>query len=330
LSGNANSENPKGAIIEALRKHPEGLTFKDIAELVGHHRHTVTKYVYELIGAQVIIERDIGAAKLCYLRENFRGGNGRRVNQPLGNFWKGQAQLVALFMVLLLVPATIIVAQNATNSTAVLEGMAIASDAGLNETLDDNVSVAGVEVNENITDTATGNGQNVTDITEISELNGTSENFTIPDATEPEENETNIAIPEEANFTEENSTLNETENVTIHVEENITYENITTEENATPAEPAEPDVRIEIINPEKITRGESFLLKAVVSNRGAKAENVVIEWVLPDFFEITEGNEKEKIETFDANTTFSSEILVSSRTDASLGASEIRVRVSYE
>ena len=328
MSGNANSENPKGAIIEALRKHPEGLTFKDIAELVGHHRHTVTKYVYELIGAQVIIERDIGAAKLCYLRENFRGGNDRRVNQPLGNFWKGQAQLVALFMVLLLVPATIIVAQNATNSTAVLEGMAVAFDAGSNGTLDDNVSVPISGPNGTTIDTSTGNGQNETDITEISELNGTSENFTIPDVTGPEENGTNITIPEEElNFTEENLTLNETENETIPVEENITYENITTEENATPAE---PDVLIEIINPEKITRGESFLLKAVVSNRGAKAENVVIEWVLPDFFEITEGNKKEKIETFDANMTFSSEILVSSRIDASLGASEIMVRVSYE
>lgn len=58
-------------IISILRKHPEGLPILKVAELVGSHRHTVTKYVYELIGAGVIRIREIGTAKVCFLKEKF-------------------------------------------------------------------------------------------------------------------------------------------------------------------------------------------------------------------------------------------------------------------
>jgi hypothetical protein len=56
-------------VAETLRKHPEGLTILRLAELVGMHRHTVTKYVYQLIGAGDIYQREVGRAKLCYLKE---------------------------------------------------------------------------------------------------------------------------------------------------------------------------------------------------------------------------------------------------------------------
>jgi hypothetical protein len=122
LSNHADSKDPRKSIIDALRKHPEGLTLKDIADIVGHHRHTITKYVYELIGAQVIHQRDIGAAKLCYLRESYNG-NGRDGR-------KAQAQLVALFMLLLLIPATVIVAQNVTDTGSGIDGMVTSIDTG--------------------------------------------------------------------------------------------------------------------------------------------------------------------------------------------------------
>lgn len=54
-------------------KHPEGLTFTQIAKLVGMHRHTVTKYVYQLIGSGEIYQREVGTARLCYLRKNYSG-----------------------------------------------------------------------------------------------------------------------------------------------------------------------------------------------------------------------------------------------------------------
>jgi len=54
-------------IVEILSKHPEGLTAVDLAKLLGIHRHTVTKYIYQLIGSEEIHQRQVGPAKLCYL-----------------------------------------------------------------------------------------------------------------------------------------------------------------------------------------------------------------------------------------------------------------------
>ncbi len=40
-------------------------------KLVGAHRHTVTKYIHELLGAGVIYQREIGTVKICYLTSEF-------------------------------------------------------------------------------------------------------------------------------------------------------------------------------------------------------------------------------------------------------------------
>ena len=58
-------------IIETLREHPEGLTILNIAKLIRMHRHTATKYIYLLTGARAVYQREVGAAKLCYLKEIF-------------------------------------------------------------------------------------------------------------------------------------------------------------------------------------------------------------------------------------------------------------------
>ena len=60
-------------IVEVLRQHPEGLTTVDIARLLSSHRHTITKYIYQLVGEGKIRQREVGSAKLCYLCDN----NGR-------------------------------------------------------------------------------------------------------------------------------------------------------------------------------------------------------------------------------------------------------------
>lgn len=63
-----NDENHfKEKIEEALSKHTEGLSIAEISRLVGGHRHTVTKYIHELIGAGIIYQRDLGTVKLHYL-----------------------------------------------------------------------------------------------------------------------------------------------------------------------------------------------------------------------------------------------------------------------
>lgn len=59
----------KEKIIKVLREHPEGLHIMGITPLVGAHRHTVTKYIHELIGAGVIYQREFGTVKICYLKK---------------------------------------------------------------------------------------------------------------------------------------------------------------------------------------------------------------------------------------------------------------------
>jgi len=67
-----NDENHfKERIEEALSKHPEGLSIAEISRLIGAHRHTITKYIHELIGAGVIYQRDLGTVKLHYISKKF-------------------------------------------------------------------------------------------------------------------------------------------------------------------------------------------------------------------------------------------------------------------
>ncbi len=60
--------NVRERIIKILRKHPEGLTTVEIADKIGMSRHAVTKYVYQLLGEGSILQREVGTAKLCYLK----------------------------------------------------------------------------------------------------------------------------------------------------------------------------------------------------------------------------------------------------------------------
>ena len=59
--------NTEAKILKYLSKHPEGTMILDLADVIGSHRHTVTKYVYRLEGMGKITIRKIGIAKLCYL-----------------------------------------------------------------------------------------------------------------------------------------------------------------------------------------------------------------------------------------------------------------------
>lgn len=58
-------------IIELLQQHPEGLTIQQISDALKISRITTAKYVHELLGAEIIYQRKIGKAKLCYLKHKF-------------------------------------------------------------------------------------------------------------------------------------------------------------------------------------------------------------------------------------------------------------------
>jgi len=54
-----------------LEEHPEGLSISEIAKLARFNRHTIAKYIHELIGAEKIYQRDLGTIKLHYLPSKF-------------------------------------------------------------------------------------------------------------------------------------------------------------------------------------------------------------------------------------------------------------------
>jgi hypothetical protein len=349
LNNITSSDSLREKIIEALRSHPEGLTLKDIAEIVGSHRHTITKYVYELIGAQVIIQRDVGAAKLCYLKESFKGEEGKKRLERFSNNRKGQVQIAVLLIALLLVPTTIIVAQNVTNSTSGLEGMLTGiNNSGAELDIPDFLlsDEPGTGLPENGTNTAP--DDTPINITEINST-GNFTNTTAPDEQDEnktddinvtpeipgEMNDTNATPESEANVTpvivpEINDTVGENE-----TEENDSVSDIIPDEPEEPPEVTdpesglEPELKLDIVSPGKVTRGHEIELKAVLENLGIDSSEVVLEWILPDYFEIVTGNEIDEVGLLPGNSTFTSEITVFSNRDAVLGETEIRVRVSY-
>jgi predicted transcriptional regulator len=329
---------PRTLIINILRKNPDGLTLTSIAELTGLHRHTATKYVYELKGAGVISERDVGSAKLCYLREGFSREEQKKVVERLnGNKeWKkssssmGQVQILTIFMFLFLVPASIIIAQNATQSNdatgrLILEQMNITPGAFTETNL-----TSPEEINSSA-------------IAEVYLIPITSEqNETIPSenqTTAPEGNQTS----QEENITQENPTenltiVNETiANETIH---NETDTSIILPENQTPPEVQEdaiipevlqPILTVRISSPEKTFRGEQFDVSAIVSNTGnSEARNVRLEWILSDGFEIVSGQDSAECGTISPDSECMSSLTLSTPISADIGKNEIGVVVSYE
>jgi uncharacterized repeat protein (TIGR01451 family) len=357
LRKETDSVNPREGIVKALREHPEGLTIKDIAGLTGSHRHTITKYVYELIGARVILERDIGAAKLCYLMETYMGKEAQAAGAMKGSLgfrqsWKGQAQLLTLFIALLLVPAGMIAAQSFGNSTAT-DGMAVAAD-GVHEVVDGNVTGEFLEADVPATGTALTQASGETPGAEETAPEIPPADETVPGeetdavtANETVEVQSNETLPEEdinINITESNETAQE-ENITMpdgnvtfpETNETIPGENGTVpqanetipEINITPSGTAAIEILVE--NPARITRGEDFTARVVIRNAGdGSAENAVLEWVLPEGFEVISGSAVESIGTIAAGEEKAYEIVVRTSTATSRGTAEIRARVTYE
>jgi len=61
-------KNVKNKIINILKEHPEGLTTADITKILRISRNTAGKYVYQLLKEEKIYQKEIGNAKLCYLK----------------------------------------------------------------------------------------------------------------------------------------------------------------------------------------------------------------------------------------------------------------------
>ena len=59
-------------IIRLLTKHSDGLKVSDIAKELNTHRHTVSKYIFAMTTSGIIDQREVGRAKLCFLKDKKR------------------------------------------------------------------------------------------------------------------------------------------------------------------------------------------------------------------------------------------------------------------
>jgi uncharacterized repeat protein (TIGR01451 family) len=132
----------------------------------------------------------------------------------------------------------------------------------------------------------------------------------------------NTALSELTQMNESNST-----------EENGTSENVSasaTQISQTTEIIAKPKISLRLsTDKSRITRGESFLLRVVVSNEGsANATNVKVSVDLPKGFS-TDALEK-VCNVIEVNSSCELEFSVKSDLSTQLGESEIKVRVIYE
>lgn len=274
----------------------------------------------------------------------------------------GQVQILAVVLFLLLIPTTFIVAQNATLEG--MEGNLVLDETTTQENIttepiqqdqtgtQTNVSVTppanetqpidipeNATLETNVTDNTT--DQNETQYNETQELpptnetgNETTQNETqVTPPTFNETPETNVTI----NVTNQTETQNESEYIIPNVTENITVNesaddvNVTINQttNQTEIPPETPELQIEIISPEQITRGESFSLEARVYNTGQGiARDVILYWILPDGFVILSGSGSVDCQEVAPQTSCWNNITATASL-SSIGNYDIKVRVSY-
>ncbi|MBI4173404.1 MAG: hypothetical protein HY519_01665, partial [Candidatus Aenigmarchaeota archaeon] len=112
MSSESLENDVRAKITNLLKANPIGLTIEEIAHGIGMHRHSVTKYIYELSGAKEIVLRPIGKAKICYLAKDYKTA-------------KAQAGMHLLF--LLLAGAALPAFYQAVSPLAALAALALAS-----------------------------------------------------------------------------------------------------------------------------------------------------------------------------------------------------------
>lgn len=240
----------------------------------------------------------------------------------------GQAPLLAGILFLLLIPTTIIIAENVTNN---LTGDMIANfslknitENATSETPPENNQTGNDVFFENetlpVTGTNTAGYNNGTDDGRSNtlpiEINDTPpwENITVNIT--PAVNETNITLPGNAT----NTTM--PDNETVHEHANETQE---------PKEPESqgPILDISIEVPERANRNEPFLLSAEITNTGdTDALDVEVEWVIPDGISILEGSGSHYCDV-PAGAACTSDLKVAASLSSELGEREIKVLVRY-
>jgi len=224
----------------------------------------------------------------------------------------GQAQILAAALFLLLIPTTMIVAQNATDN--ITGGMTANITSTSPENITENTTLPAKENNTPVffNESETGEGAPI--------------------------NETNLTLPEE-NITINITLLLDETNVTLPNNQTLPEPtNQTSGQNQTQEQPGqeqqEPEATGPVIEtsphmPGRANRNEPFLLSAEISNRGdTDAHDVEIEWVLPDGISILAGSGSHYCDV-PAGATCTSELTVAASLSSKLGEREIKLLVRY-
>lgn len=69
----------KPKIIRTLSRHPEGLTIQNLADEIKVSRHTIIRYLSELVGEGLVYRRKVGSATLHYLKDVSGKANSEKV-----------------------------------------------------------------------------------------------------------------------------------------------------------------------------------------------------------------------------------------------------------
>jgi hypothetical protein len=206
----------------------------------------------------------------------------------------GQAQILAALLFLLLIPTSVIIAQNATNITNYtlpVEGMLvnISDNQTLNETLNetptDNITIPPENLSLNITTEINLTFPKNETNTPPTSINLTY-NITDPPENETQENETqpNATLPEEPDISPNETIQNETDQNDTQETPPPTPE--PEPEITIPQPPTTPILEITISSPDQMNRNEPDQFLVVVNNIGnGTAFDVRGTWILPSGFE---------------------------------------------
>lgn len=311
--------HPEKSILGILKSHPEGLTITSIASLANLHRHTVTKYVKNLILSGRVQERYVGMAKLCYLSKH--APNDKDMGKKAET---GQVQILLLFLLLLAIPV-LIIAQTIGNSTTTTTG----DFAEIIDSLNDTSSSSFLDSTSASSSSTTSTVETTTILVE--NIQNYSENST---------DNTSLVVDGVANITQENSkfsnetatndtTTTTTENTTIPPTtiETTTLETTTVDTTTILPESYSIDVIVEA--PEKITRGQSLNLKSIVTNNLLTDTPITVTWILPDGFDLVSGSSVYICGIVQPAQSCVADINVSTSLSTDVGLRQIRVVVSY-
>jgi len=309
------SENPLNLIVEVLKKNPEGLTLFSLAELSGLHRHTVTKYVNELMNSGIVFQRNVGVAKLCFLKEKVEIQTDENpTDTPTEGITNKRSQIkiiaAVVLLTLLLSETAIFAYQNTSlfNETNLSDFTSI-NTSPLTEVITPNTSpmtesISNISPDENIILNITNDSTEKNDFIDNSTVEILNE--TIEQINKSLQGNQTIIVPVLNDSNQTNETQETPQKTPVNLEINLDY-------------------------PRKITRGEIITAKATVTNiDSSTAKNVVLTWSIPSGFELVSGQENEICGTLEPASTCSYEIDL--KTDAStvLGLNEIKVVVNYE